>query len=178
MTKAAIIYWSETGNTKKVAEVIEQTLAAAQIEVRTAAPQDADDIDWYDYDLICIGFPSYRWHPPGPMDDYLKRAFVRYSKQDRVKVGAPHIPGKHALIFCTYSGTHTGLEEATPAADYAGQFFAHVGFDVLAKWYIVGEFHGSLERSTQGRLGDIRGRPDQQDLEQIRQDMISILARL
>ena len=39
MTKAAIIYWSKTGNTKKVAEAIEQTLAAAQVEVHIAEPQ-------------------------------------------------------------------------------------------------------------------------------------------
>jgi hypothetical protein len=178
MTRAAIIYWSRTGNTKKVAEAIEGALTAGQVEVRTATPKDADEIDWYEYDLVCIGFPSYRWHPPAPMDDYLKRAFVRYRKQDRVHVGAPHIPGKHALIFCTYSGPHTGLDEATPAADYAGQFFAHLGFDVLAKWYIVGEFHGSLEHSTLGRLGDIRGRPDEQDLVQVRQDTLEILARI
>jgi putative NADPH-quinone reductase len=178
MTKAAIVYWSKTGNTKKVAEAIEQALTKAQVEVRTATPEDADEIDWYDYDLVCIGFPAYRWHPPAPMDGYLKRAFTRYRKQDRIKVGAPRVPGKHALVFCTYSGPHSGLEEATPAGDYAGQFFVHLGFDVLAKWYIVGEFHGSLENSTLGRLGDIRGRPDEQDLEQVRQGTLELLERI
>jgi len=178
MTKAAIIYWSKTGNTKKIAEAIEQVLVEADIEVRMSTPENADDIDWYDYDLVCVGFPSYGWHPPAPMDSHLKQAFARYRKQDRVKVGAPHVPGKHALIFCTYSGPHTGLDEATPAADYAGQFFAHLGFEVLAKWYIVGEFHGSLENSTLGLLGDIRGRPDEQDLEQVRQDTLGIVERI
>jgi hypothetical protein len=178
MTQAALIYWSKTGNTKKVAETIERTLTEAGVEITTAAPQDADDIDWYDYDLVCLGFPSYRWRPPAPMDDYLKRTFARYRRQDRIKVGAPHVPGKHALIFCTYSGPHSGLDEATPAGDYAGQYFAHLGFEVLAKWYVVGEFHGSLENSTLGRLGDIRGRPDERDLQQIRQATIEVLARI
>jgi multimeric flavodoxin WrbA len=178
MTKAAIIYWSKTGNTKKVAEAIEQALTSAHVEVRTATPENAGDIDWYDYDLVCLGFPSYHWHPPAPMDSYLKQAFSRYRREKRVQAGAPQIPGKHALVFCTYSGPHTGLDEATPAADYAGQFFAHVGFEVLAKWYIVGEFHGSLENSTLGRLGDIRGRPHEQDLEQVRQDTLELLARM
>lgn len=178
MTKAAIIYWSKTGNTKKVAETIEATLAQADVKVCTTTPKEADDMDWYEYDLVCLGFPSYRWHPPAPMDDYLKRMFARYRKQDRIRVGAPKVPGKHALIFCTYSGPHSGLDEATPAGDYAGQFFAHLGFDVLDKWYIVGEFHGSLENSTKGRLGDIRGRPDEQDLAQVSQDTFEILARI
>jgi hypothetical protein len=178
MTKAALIYWSKTGNTKKVATTIEQTLTQAGIEVKTSTPQDADDVDWYDYDLVCLGFPSYHWHPPVPMDKYLKRTGARYSKQGRVQVGAPHVPGKHALIFCTYSGPHSGLDEATPAGDYAAQYFVHLGFEVLAKWYVVGEFHGSLENSTLGRLGDIRGRPDEQDLEQVRQDTMELLARI
>ena len=178
MTKAAIIYWSKTGNTQKVAHAIEQILSEAHIEVQVTTPQDANDIDWYDYDLVCLGFPSYNWHPPAPMDDYLKRTFVRYRKEKRVQVGAPQLPGKYALVFCTYSGPHTGLDEATPAVDYAGQFLAHLGFAVLAKWCIVGEFRGSLENSTQGLLGDIRGRPDKQDLEQVRQDTIQLLARI
>lgn len=178
MTKAAIVYWSRTGNTKKVAEAIEQVLVEANMEVQTCTTENADDIDWYDYDLICLGFPSYHWHPPAPMDHYLKQSFARYQKQDRVRVGAPLVPGKHALIFCTYSGQHTGLDEAAPAGDYAGQFFAHLGFDVLAKWYIVGEYHGLPEASTLGRLGDIRGRPDEQDLAQIRQDTLELVERI
>ena len=178
MTKAAIIYWSKTGNTQKVADTIEQTLSEANVEVHTTTPQDAGDLDWYDYDLVCLGFPSYSWQPPAPMDEYLKRSFIRYRKQKRIKVGAPLVPGKHALVFCTYSGPHTGIDEATPAVDYAGQYFAHLGFAVLGKWCIVGEFHGSLENSTLGRLGDIRGRPDEQDLEQVRQDTLEILAHI
>jgi hypothetical protein len=178
MKNAVIVYWSKTGNTKKVADTIERALADAQVEVQMVTPKDADDIDWYAYDLVCVGFPSYRWQPPGPMNDYLKRTFARYQRQNRVQVGAPQVPGKRALVFCTYSGPHSGLDEATPAGDYAGQFFAHLGFEVLAKWYIVGEFHGSLENSTLGRLGDIRGRPDEQDLEQIRQDTLDLVKRL
>jgi hypothetical protein len=82
------------------------------------------------------------------------------------------------MIFCTYSGPHTGLREATPAGQYAGQFFEHLGFDVLEEWYVVGEFHGSEEASTVGRLGDIRGRPNDEDLEQVKQDVTRIVRRL
>jgi len=44
--------------------------------------------------------------------------------------------GKNALIFCTYSGPHTGIDEATPAGKYAGQFFEYVGFTALGEWYL------------------------------------------
>ncbi|MCX5908895.1 MAG: hypothetical protein NTY64_17400 [Deltaproteobacteria bacterium] len=31
------------------------------------------------------------------------------------------------LIFCTYSGPQTGINEAIPAGKFAGQFFEHLG---------------------------------------------------
>ncbi len=77
------------------------------------------------------------------------------------------IAGKTAVVFCTYSGPHTGIKEVTPVGDYLGQFFEHIGFDVAAKWYVVGEFNGREDYSTKGKLGDVRGRPNQQDLSQV-----------
>ena len=43
---------------------------------------------------------------------------------------------------------------------------------------VVGEFHGSEERSTAGRLGDIRGRPNEDDLNQVRRDTAALLGRI
>ncbi len=51
-----------------------------------------------------------------------------------------------------------------------GQFFEHLGFAVLAEWYVLGEFHGNLENSTLGRMGDIRGKPTPADLAKIAED--------
>ena len=104
------------------------------------------------------------------MDEFLKTKFSGYRNQGRVKTGAPKVAGKSALIFCTYSGPHTGIREAKPAGLYAGQFFEHLGFTVLDEWYVVGEFHGSEEFSTEGRLGDIRGRPNEEDLRKVKDD--------
>ncbi len=176
--KAAVVYWSKTGNTEKVAQAIAETLSENGVEVLYRRAEDAADLDWFAYDLFCLGFPSYRWSPPQPVDDLLAAKFAEYSKAGRVKTGAPAIPGKHVLIFCTFSGPHTGFDEAIPAGKRAAQYFAHLGLDVIDEWYIVGEFHGSLELSTQGRMGDIRGRPNADDLEQIRQDTRALLARL
>jgi len=176
--KAAVLYWSKTGNTEKVARAIQEGLEAAGVEVLFKSTGEAGSVDFYDYDLVCIGFPSYRWHPPGPVDEFLKRKYNTYHKQGRVKVGAPKVPRKHALIFCTYSGPHTGISEAIPAGKYAGQFFEHLGFTVLDEWYIVGEYHGSEEKSTLGRLGDIRGRPNEEDLKKVRQDVVRLLRRM
>ena len=167
---AVIVYWSKTGNTEKVALAIRDGLQDSGASVSVLTAEQAVDLDLDEYDLVCVGFPSYRWQPPKPMDDFLLDTFRRYGKQGRVRVGAPKVPGRRALIFCTYSGQHTGLREATPAVLYVGQFFEHLGYSVLGEWCIVGEYHGNLAASTQGRLGDIRGRPNEIDLQRVRAD--------
>ena len=172
---AIIIYWSKTGNTEKVALAIQEGLKDAGADVFLKRIRDADDFDFYAYDLVCIGFPCHRWRPAQPMDQFLNSKFRTYRDQGRVKVGAPKMPGKNALIFCTYSGPHTGIREAMPAGLYAEQFFEHLGFTVLDGWYVVGEFHGSEEASTKGRLGDIRGRPNEEDLNKVKQDATQLV---
>ena len=175
---AAIVYWSAGGNTERVALTIRQTLQALGLDVQLWRTEDADGIDWFSYDLVCVGFPSYRWHPPQPADEYLQDMYARYRSQGRVHIGAPRLPGRNALIFCTYSGQHTGINEALPAAKYAGQFFEHLGFTVWDDWCIVGEYHGSEAANTLGRLGDIRGRPNESDLGQVRRDTMELVDRI
>ena len=115
---------------------------------------DAEEVDFYDYDLVCLGFPTHQWRPAKPVEKFLSSKFSAYRNQGRIEWGAPRVPGKNALVFCTYSGVHTGINEALPAGKYAGQFFDHLGFTVLDEWYVVGKFHGSEENSTKGRWGD------------------------
>jgi hypothetical protein len=176
--KAAIMYWSRTGNTEKVARAIKESLETNGIQPTFQRVEESGELDWFEYDLICLGFPSYSWRPPKPVDDLLNAKLSVYRKASRVQIGAPTIPGKYVLIFCTYSGPHTGIKEAVPAGQYAAQFFEHLGFAILGEWYIVGEFHGSVAASTQGRLGDIRGRPNDQDLEKVRQDTAVLLHQI
>lgn len=175
---AIIVYWSKTGNTEKVARAIEEGFREAGLDVLLTRVEDVGDIDFFAYDLICIGFPSYQWRVPKPMDEFLKTKFSAYRSQKRVKEGAPKLPGKNAVVFCTYSGPHTGVREAMPPVLYAGQFFEHLGFTIMGEWYVVGEFHGSLEMSTRGRLGDIRGRPNEEDLQAVKRDAMQVAGKL
>jgi hypothetical protein len=112
------------------------------------------------------------------VDAYLKNKLGGYRQQGRIKPSSPKVSGKNALVFCTYSGPHTGINEAIPGGKYVGQFFDHLGFTILDEWYVVGEFHGSEEHSTKGRLGDIRGRPNQEDLRKIKADATQLLKRM
>ena len=49
---------------------------------------------------------------------------------------------------------------------------------MIDEWYVIGEFHGREEASTQGRLGDIRGRPNEEDLAKVRADAVALAQRL
>jgi multimeric flavodoxin WrbA len=175
--KTVIIYWSKTGNTEKAALAIQKGLqetGASVLLKRLTKAKDGEDVDLLAYDLVCVGFPSYGWRPPGPIEKFLTRKFREYGDLGHVKVGAPKVPGRNVLIFCTYSGPHTGKREAAPAVLYAGQFFEHLGFNVVCEWYIIGEFHGWEEGSTRGKLGDIRGRPNEEDLDKLRKDAMQL----
>lgn len=170
MKRALIIYWSKTGNTERLANAISQGLKEAGMKVTLKKPEEARDADFFDFDLVCVGAPSYSWHLPEPMDSFLKKKFAFYRQQGKIKPSAPKIQGKNALIFVTYSGPHTGVDEATPVGKDVRQYFEHLGFNVIDEWYVLSEFHGSVENSTLGRMGDIRGKPTVEELQAIMQN--------
>ena len=60
---------------------------------------------------------------------------------------------------------------------YMGQLFDHLGFSILAEWYVVGEYKTEKLRSHSmgGRLGDIRGRPNQADLAEVAEKVKGVL---
>ena len=173
--KALILYWSATGNTEKVATTIRSSLSKAGIDGKMVKIADGVDIDLYDYDLVFLGSPSYQFLPPEPVLNYAKDTMKRCHESGTIKLCAPTVPGKYAVTFCTFSGPHTGVNEAIPVGKYLGQFFEHLGFAVKGEWYTVGEFHGREELSTAGRLGNIKGRPDENDLAEIEKNVQELL---
>ena len=178
MKNAIILYWSNTGNTEKVALAIKRGLEAAGVNVFIEKTINANDVDYFDYDLVCIGTPSIQWHPPTQVTSFLLKKFDKYKEEKKIKEGSPKIAGKYALVFCTYSGPHTGINEAKPVGLYVGQFFEHIGFTVLDEWYVLGEFHGSLDRSTKGKMGDIRGKPTKEELKKISQEATKLASKI
>jgi hypothetical protein len=178
MKQALIVYQSITGNTEKVAKSIHQGLLESGIDSKIMTVQEAADEDFFAYDLVCFGAPSYHWHLPKPADEYLKKQFQRYRQDGRIIPGAPKVPGKNALVFVTFSGPHTGIREAIPTGLYIGQFFEHFGFTVLDEWYILSEFVGSEENNTMGRMGNITGLPDERELYRIKESARVLVSRL
>jgi flavodoxin len=169
--KALVVYYSATGNTKKVADAIHDGLLSEKVDSVLCTVQDAAGREFYDYDLVFLGSPSIEFLPAAPVMRFIKDKLNLHRSRGDIKLGAPKVPGKTAVVFCTYSGPHTGMSEATTAGKYMAQLFEHIGFDVADEWYVVGEFHNGREFNTMGRLGDIRGRPNEEDLAKVRSDV-------
>jgi flavorubredoxin len=182
MKTALIIYYSSTGNTEKAAQAIRIGFEEAGLQVTMKKPQEAADLDYFKYDLVCIGSPSIEWHPAKPICDLLRKNLAAHRREGKIKLGAPKVPGKNALIFITYSGPHTGLGEAVPAGKYIGQFFEHLGFNIVGEWYVLSQFNVSLPTmenvNINGRMGDIRGKPNPEDLQKIKQDAKALASKI
>ena len=171
------LYFSATGNTQKVADRIEQTLQRLGHEVETVrVTQDAEP-DILAYDLVFMGSGVYSWLPGKPMLELIGKLLAKYAGAGEIKPAAPRRPGKKTVIYCTFGGGHTGANEAVPAVKYMGQLFDHLGYEIIAEWYVAGEFlGGKLEHlSTTGRLGNIKGRPNENDLQEISEKVVGIL---
>lgn len=161
--KSLILYFSASGNTKKVAATIADAVCAVGTQPDIVQITEGLEIDFDAYDLVFLGAPSIQWIPPEPVRKYLKAEMDRARHGVR-PIGAPRKPGKFGVVFCTFSGVHTGLNEGLVAGKYLGQFFEHMGFWVLDEWYVPGRFRGWEEGSRLGKLGDISNRPNAEDL--------------
>jgi len=186
--KALIVYYSMTGNTEKVARAIEQGARKAGIEPTVKRVSEALNEELFDYDLLCLGTPVIHGLPPHPIMKFILEKGYEYRKRGLVWINRQNLPGKKAVVFVTYSGPHIGLEEAIPAGKYLQQSLRHLGFET-EEWYVVGEFHnfyGSSEltnarfdlANTQGAMGDIRGRPNAEDLARIEEKTIQVAKSL
>ena len=164
------LYYSSTGNTEKVAQEIERAAREAGHEIKTVKVKADSEVDILGFDLVFIGSGVYTWLPGKPMLDFLDNTRQRYSQAGEIKPSSPRRPGKKAVVYCSFGGAHTGVNEALPAVKYMGQLFDHLGYEILSEWYFVGEYHGRLAPySTTGRMGDITGRPSRADLDDVAQ---------
>lgn len=174
------IFYSCTGNTKKIASQIEKTIKELNHEFLTVEVKkdtNENSFNFLDYDFVFIGSGVYSWLPPQIMIDFMKKAQQKHIKQGLVKPASPRINGKRAVAYASYGGVHTGMNEAVITPKYLAQPLDHIGIEIIAEWLFEGEFNAEAYRqySTNGRLGDITGRPNEQDLQKIHEMVTGIL---
>jgi hypothetical protein len=172
------LYYSSTGNTEKVAQCIAATAAGLGHEVETIKITGDQDIDLLSYDLVFLGSGVYQWLPGKAMQEFVGARLSHYAGAGEIKLASPRRPQKKGVAYCTFGGAHTGVNEAVPAVKYLGQLLDHLGFEVVAEWYVVGAYPGKgrfLDYSRGGRLGNIEGRPHEADLKEVAERVAGVL---
>ena len=171
------LYFSSTGNTEKVANRITATAQELGHEVDTVKITGDRDIDLLNYDFIFIGSGVYQWLPGKAMLDFITARLSHYAAVEEIKFAAPRRNHKKVVVYCTYGGAHTGINEAIPAVKYMGQLGDHLGFEIVGEWYFIGEYPGGRfkDYSVLGRLGNITGRPNEADLQDVAAKVTGVL---
>jgi hypothetical protein len=174
--KVLNIYYSGTGNTAIIANKIEETVKSAGHTIDTLIAKGNIEVEFLDYDFIFMGSGVYKWLPGKPLMKLIDKACTHYRETGAMPRNAKRRDHIKAVTYCTYGGTHTGVNETYPTTLWMGQFFDHLGIEVIGSWHIVGTFHGAWKKlSVGGRLGDIRNRPNKADLDNIVQQTKAIL---
>ena len=83
--KACVLYISRTGNTKRLAEVISESLEAPTFNLADAPEPSVTQ----DFDLLVIGTPVMGMRPAPEVHSFVKRL--------------PEGSGKKTILFCTYA---------------------------------------------------------------------------
>lgn len=87
--KSLVIYYSQTGNTKKIAQAIHTGMSELSERCDIARLQDVDTEDLTKYDLIGLGSPVWHRREPAHVMN-----FIEYTMDS--------LEGKHGFAFCTH----------------------------------------------------------------------------
>jgi flavodoxin len=171
------LYFSSTGNTEKVAMKIQETVQGLGYSVDTVKITQGTQVDILRYDFVFVGSGVYSQLPGKPVMEVFRSHLQEYVRKGEIKPASPRRPSAKTVVYCTYGGAHTGINEAVPAVKYMGQLFDHLGYTIVAEWYVIGEYNTEKlqSHSVSGRLGDIRGRPNEGDLRDVAERVKGVL---
>ena len=86
--KTLIICFSQTGNTRRVAECIRDGIAGVTGQCDLIDLVDADTADLADYDLVGLGCPVFYYQEPFNVRDFME--------------ALPGLDGRHWFLFCSH----------------------------------------------------------------------------
>ena len=87
MAKGIVIYYSRTGNTKEMAQIIAKAMNGADLPTECKLVSDVKADDLLNYDAIVVGSPTYYGHMAGPVKQLFDDTVSFHGKLDG-KVGA------------------------------------------------------------------------------------------
>ena len=87
MAKAIVIYYSRSGNTKEMAEIIAKSMNEADLPTDCKPVDKVKADDLLDYDAIVVGSPTYYGQMAGPVKQLFDDTVTHHGKLNG-KVGA------------------------------------------------------------------------------------------
>jgi len=87
MPKGIVVYYSRSGNTKKMAEIIAKSMNETGLPTDCESVEKVKAADLLKYDAIVVGSPTYYGHMAGPVKQLFDDT-VRFHGQLDGKVGA------------------------------------------------------------------------------------------
>lgn len=141
--KAVVIYYSQTGNTRKIADAVHAGLKGSMGRCDLARLQDVHADDLARYDIIGLGAPVWHRREPAHVMNFIEYAMMG-------------VEGKHGFAFCTH-GLYPGRFLARVVPIMAQRGLTMIGWN---NWY-CGVF---LPEKPKPYFTD--GHPDEIDLEE------------
>ncbi|WP_457569494.1 flavodoxin family protein [Desulfurobacterium sp.] len=167
--RVAILYWSGTGNTRRLVNVLLELMENFLCEFTVIEIKSKLDFNPLEYDVVIFGIPVYRFLPPKEVISFIEHNMDKFKYLRKLR--SPKVPFKFGVTFCTYSGIHTGIKEAIPAVKYVSQFLEHFGYLVVDELYVLCRFNGWDEANINGKCGVIADLPDNRTISNFREDM-------
>jgi len=87
MAKAIVLYYSRSGNTKEMAEIITKAMNEADLPTECKEINEVKPADVVGFDAIVIGSPTYYGHMAAPIKQLFDDLVTRHGQLDG-KVGA------------------------------------------------------------------------------------------
>jgi NAD(P)H dehydrogenase (quinone) len=94
MAKGIVVYFSRSGNTKEMAEIIAKSMNEAGLSTDCQSVEKVKAGDLLEYDAIVIGSPTYYGHMAGPIKQLFDET-VRFHGRLDGKVGAAFSSAAH-----------------------------------------------------------------------------------
>jgi len=87
MAKGIVVYYSRSGNTKEMAQIIAESMNEANLPTECKSVDKVKAEDLLRYDAIVVGSPTYYGHMAGPIKQLFDDAVANHGKLDG-KIGA------------------------------------------------------------------------------------------
>ncbi len=149
--KISIFYFSQTGNTLKVAEAMAEEFRKESHTVEALSIKDPHALSVIDSDIIGIGVPTFESHAPAPVKEFIKQL--------------PKLTLKPVFLFATGGGA-------------SGNVFSDLSRLLKKKGtHIVGTFFtlGEVSHPAPCIQGKAKGHPNREDLLDARDFACSLL---